>query len=151
MSDIRKRKVSRRNGSSPRVRVSFACNDPDNGLFDGQVSMFSVDAGQNISIDLDGGEARLTVGDDWLRFMRQKVKILGGKDWVGNWCWNAYTLSLDDATRLLHAAVASGKYSTTGANGDSACDLSDALDRKPPLEAIRAGLAAMVVEARQSP
>lgn len=110
------------------VRVGFACNDGDNGLFTGKVEAISISrAGESLDLELQKGRASpLTAGEDWIRIFRLKLETFGSKRWVGNWCWDEYVLAVPDAARLLKQAMA--KYSSTGAEGNAACALCDLLD-----------------------
>jgi hypothetical protein len=38
-----------------------------------------------------------------LRFSRHRFPVLGFREWVGNWCWNAVTMSHNEALRLCRA------------------------------------------------
>lgn len=112
------------------VRVGFACNDGDNGLFTGKVEAISISrGGESLDLELQKGRASpLRVSDDFILIFRLKFETFGSKFWVGNWCWDEYVLALPDAARLLKLAMA--KYSSTGAEGDAACALSDLLDNE---------------------
>lgn len=126
----------------PRLRVGFACNDGDNGLFAGTAEALCVSRGDEmLSLDLTWCRTpRLSVGTNWIRFLQLRFPIFGSKDWVGNWCWNEYVLELPDVARLLDRAVSSGKYGCDCAEGDAACDLMDLLDADAPLHMIEDAL-----------
>jgi hypothetical protein len=82
-----------------RVYIDVACNDPDNGLFAGQAMFIQIG-----DIELDGERwpgFAFTEGDGWIRLHRRKFRIVGSKDWVGNWCWNRYALDRAEAKRLI--------------------------------------------------
>jgi hypothetical protein len=49
--------------------------------------------------DWDG--YRFTVTGGSIRMHHRKFQVLASREWVGNWGWNRYTLSRDDAKRLL--------------------------------------------------
>jgi hypothetical protein len=134
MSRLSDRKRASRSAFPPTILVGFACNHGDNGLWRGTVEAMSIHAKEE-SLDLEcsnGTPPRLTVGRDWLRFLRRRVPVLGGVEWYGNWCWNAYRVSIPDAATLLCAAVQSEKFTTDGARGNAACDLSDLLKANAP-------------------
>lgn len=87
---------------SRSIVVHFACNDGRNGLFAGEVENIGVDlvGGQ---IELYGWARRFTVDDKGLRFCIHGVwfPFMSSREWVGNWCWNAYRMKRPQAVRLL--------------------------------------------------
>ena len=92
--------------------IHFACNDPDNGLFAGKTLMASYD-----DCELESpswSEFAFTEGPGWIRIHRRKFQFVDSKDWVGNWCWNAYRLPRDEAKRLLHTLRVNGWRCTCG-------------------------------------
>lgn len=92
-----------------RFRVSFACNDPDNGDFIGRAMAAQVE-----SLGLYPWDAEL-VHDDWSRGCRltvddklMKLRIHGvwfpfkaRRSWFGNWCWEAFEFERATGKRLL--------------------------------------------------
>ena len=92
-----------------RFRVSFACNDPDNGDFIGRAMAAQVE-----SLGLHPWDAEL-VHDDWGRGCRltvdyklMKLRIHGvwfpfkaRRSWFGNWCWEAFEFERATGKRLL--------------------------------------------------
>lgn len=123
----RKRKHAR--ASAPTVCVALCCNDPDNGLFWERACGIIIQAGGQ-SIDLDGGDVRMTITEAGIRIFRRVFPFSACQDWVGNWCWNEYWMRIDDAARLLWCALRAG-FTSTGASGDEACELSDLCDEFP--------------------
>ena len=98
------------------VRIDFACNDPDNGLFAGKVMQinYALSPGEYVEIEADNWEGyAFGQGDDWIRLHRRKFKVTGGKDWVGNWCWNAYFMKRPEAKRFLLMLKSSGRWRCT--------------------------------------
>lgn len=101
-----------------RVLISMACNDPRNGVFAGKVEMIEVEllhrkpsARWSFSIEsrqVDG--LTLTVDERMLRLRiaRAWFPFVASRDWVGNWCWNAYTMRRPAAVRLLQHLRAAG-------------------------------------------
>ena len=79
--------------------IDFACNDPDNGLFDGRVSSAMYGDIEFEAPLLDG--FRFTNLGQAIRIHRRAFPVLGSIEWVGNWCWNRYKLERTDAKRLL--------------------------------------------------
>lgn len=127
MSRLSDRKRASRRAFPQTILVCFACNDGDNGLWRGTVEAMSVNAREE-SLDLElslGSAPRLTVGDGWLRFRRKRVAVVDWTEWYGNWCWNAYRVSIFDASVLLWAATQSRRFTCDGARGNAACELGD--------------------------
>jgi hypothetical protein len=119
----------RRLAASPRclIRIGLACND-DHGLFYGRVDSITVSTKEQ-HIELEPTSCRppkLTLHDDSLRIFRRTFDFVSSKEWVGNWCWNDYIMSLDTASRFVDRAIRAG-FSATGSSGNAACDLSDYL------------------------
>lgn len=88
--------------SADLIRIDICCNDPDNGLFDHVARQ--IDLPDNLMelearyydrpprfVDL-GGAFRLA-GKRW--------PYVQSKEWVGNWCWNAYWLEEPVARAFL--------------------------------------------------
>lgn len=92
--------------------IHFACNDPDDGLFAGRAAMASYG-----DIELEAPNwvgRRFTELPGAIRIHRRSFAIEGGKDWVGNWCWNAYRLNRREMKRLLFTLRANGWRCTCG-------------------------------------
>lgn len=130
MSSLKQRKRSRRE-PPPTIRVMIACNG-DGGIFEGRAEGITLSArGESIDLELCGARApRFSELDDGIRIFRRKFAVLGSASCVGNWCWNAYDLSIEDASALLNLALKTGGFSCTGASGNNACRLSDAIDEE---------------------
>jgi len=76
--------------------LHVACNDPDNGQFIGRAPQLSIKS--EITFMAHNWEgSRFREADDAIFLAGKRWPTCGAKDWVGNWCWNAYTLS--DGTR----------------------------------------------------
>lgn len=129
MSSLTQRARSRRL-PQPAVRVMVACNG-DGGVFQGFAEGFTFSCrGESIDLALSGGAApRFTECAETIRVFRREFKVSSAQSHVGNWCWNEYGLSLNDAARLLHRAISSRKFSIDGASGNNACRLSEALEK----------------------
>lgn len=94
------------------VSVDFACNDPDNGSFAGKVWMGAIDGNE---IESRGGcEVRFTELPNAFRIHRKKFVVTDAKEWVGNWCWNRYWLTVREANRLVEHLKAHGWSCTCG-------------------------------------
>ena len=77
--------------------LHVACNDPDNGLFSGRASMLQIG---NAELELRSWhEPKFFEFDDTIRLAGKKWPIEDRKDWLGNWCWNAYRIG--DGTRTI--------------------------------------------------
>ena len=78
------------------VTVAFACNDPDNGLFAGKVEMGEIDGNE-----IDRGDpVTFTETAKGFRIHRKEFAVIGSREWVGNWCWNSYTMTVKESNRL---------------------------------------------------
>lgn len=80
-----------------------------------------------------GSEPRFSDDGDAIRIFRRRCVYVNSIHGYGNWCWNAYDLALADVAKLLHHAIRTERFSCTGASGDNACRLSDALDEDASL------------------
>jgi len=76
----------------------------------------------------DDGEA--------MRLFRRRCVYNNSIHGYGNWCWRAYDIPMPDAAWLLHHAIRGEKFSCTGASGNNACRLSDALDENASLSEV---------------
>lgn len=112
------------------VFVSLCVNDPDNGQDTGRVCAVHVDDdGETIELEtgwlrdsdnptyaiervLKGGMqcARVRVG-------RHTYWIGGYRQWYGNWCWDAVTMTRREARRLIVNLLARGFTVTAGPVG----------------------------------
>lgn len=94
------------------AHIDFACNDPDNGLFAGKAMMATYG-----DIELEAprwhGYA-FTAGEGFIRIHRRNFKVVGAKDWFGNWCWNRYAMPRAEAKRLLATLRKNGWRCTCG-------------------------------------
>lgn len=84
--------------------LDFLCNNPDNGDFTGRCEAVQL---PDEAIDLHCGEwgsrAGVTLNERGkkLYFGRIAVTPLGRRTWYGNWCWDAYKLTVEDAAKIL--------------------------------------------------
>ncbi len=79
------------------VPVDFACNDPDNGSFEGRTWMASIDGNE---VERGDGPVALTELPNTIRIHRRKFLVQSSQEWVGNWCWNRYMMTAKEANRL---------------------------------------------------
>jgi hypothetical protein len=92
--------------------IHFACNDPDNGNFAGRAAMASYG---DVELEAPNWHGfRFTELTGAIRIHRRVFGIEGSKDWVGNWCWNAYRLNRVQMKRLLLTLRAAGWRCTCG-------------------------------------
>lgn len=127
MSNLKR--SQRSSGKPPKVRVGLCCNDPDNGTFADKVSGIEI-SGKASRVELEPSrcvEPKLTILDGKLRIFRRTFAFDASQDWVGNWCWNEYRMSIGDAAAFLSAALEFG-FTATGAEGNAACALTDMCD-----------------------
>lgn len=83
--------------------IDFACNDPDNGLFNGRAgsAMYGdVEIEAPVWEGYRFGETG-TTPNLAIRLHRLSFPVQDKRDWVGNWCWNRYFLCRADMKRLL--------------------------------------------------
>ena len=91
-------------------RIDVACNDSENGNFDGRAAALQVgDILELTSHDMKGPVFRVEA--DAIVLSGKRFPIIGSKDWFGNWVWNAYWLALPDAIALLTFVHRRGKFS----------------------------------------
>lgn len=89
------------------IAIDIACNDPDNGLFDGRIAGIEL-AHRCLSLQprVWKREPRMRVTDTHLVVSNKKFPIIDWQEWLGNWCWNRYWVTLDTAADFftwLHA------------------------------------------------
>ena len=85
---------------TPTICLDFACNDHRNGMFQGWFESAVIEGAH---IELEGPRIRITeVSNRVLRVGRITLPIIGSRDWVGNWCWNGYTLKPTYAVTVLN-------------------------------------------------
>lgn len=130
MSDLKKRKSDRR-PQLDRIRVEVACND-ERGHFAGKFEALCFAAkGERIGLDLRSGSAPRfkELPDGCIYVYRRRCDVLASREWYGNWCWNAYVITLPMAAWWLTHAVSKGRFGLDMAEGDHACRISDLIDQ----------------------
>lgn len=93
------------------VRLDFACNDPDNGLFDGRCAGIQL---PDLDLELSANDMRgpsFRVFDGSIKISRRIFAFERSKEWYGNWCWNAYWFGLEIAVNLLAYIHSTGAFS----------------------------------------
>lgn len=73
------------------MHLHIACNDPDNGLFCGRAEKIEIGM-LEFEPKSYGKSPRLREERDCIVLSGKRWPICFSKDWVGNWCWNAYAL-----------------------------------------------------------
>jgi hypothetical protein len=90
----------------------MACNDPDNGDFTGRVCQISLPdsmlylTARAWSITSMRGCPKLndnwqSVGTPEFRFAGKRWPFFKRRSWVGNWCWDSFSMTTDTATEFL--------------------------------------------------
>ena len=85
--------------SDKLIRIGVAVNDPDNGTFTGrcEVLEFECDllyiADFNVAFRVDGNRVKLC---------RRWFPILYYGTWVGNWCWDAFSVTCETAADIAN-------------------------------------------------
>lgn len=132
MSTMKRRKKDRHDPPI-YVRIEVACCDGGGFLGKAEALAFS-SRGERLVLELRGGsEPKFSDDGDAIRLFRRNCEYRMSVHGYGNWCWRAYDIYLEDAAWLLHHAIRSEKFSCTGAAGNNACRLSDALDEDASL------------------
>lgn len=82
------------------VRIDFACNDPDTGLFTGRVEAIHLPDGM-LELESWGRPRTLAELEGAIRLSGKVWQVLGSRYGVGNWCWNGYWMEPHTAARFL--------------------------------------------------
>ena len=114
-------RLDRRVGQPRRIRVSFACNHPENGMFSGRAwmahpeSLYRVgrhpwyaelthdDWGRGVTIKLDEPRMRLRLHRVWFGYKKHLPMF-------GNWCWDACEFERSTGKRLLALMPEHGEW-----------------------------------------
>lgn len=94
------------------VTVSLACNDARNGSYVGHTEAVDFDAwpdGHHIS--LRGRRLRVVFSGRGGKSLRVGRRWFDGDNrarWVGNWCWDAVSMPLAEAKRLVAYLIERG-------------------------------------------
>jgi hypothetical protein len=95
--------------NGPRVMLHVACNDGDSGMFEAKAGAVEVQFGRDLYDRLSFSPNYF----DWspafhvdhdkkmLRFAGRPIPFIAYGEHVGNWCWNAYKISREDAAELI--------------------------------------------------
>jgi len=115
---------------SRTLLLHIACND-ERGQFAGEAEAVQVQ-GQGWSLDLDGWARSFRVDDARLRLFVHGAwfPFMSSREWVGNWCWNAYRMKRPQALRLIAHLRWHGWHCDGG--GARVCGWFDRLPAPPP-------------------
>ncbi len=123
MSTHKARRIerARRDAEKTGIRIDIACNDADNGSFASRCLMFHLPSfpAEFESRDFVGPRMRELPG--CIRVSRRAFPIKASKEWIGNWCWNAYWMAPDVAARFVIEMHRIGRFqcvSETQVDGD---------------------------------
>lgn len=94
------------------VVLMLACNDYRNGVFTGLCDAIKVLPSwrDDLLLELAGAAWRVRDGQGGLWIGHEHLTVARSKAWYGNWCWNAYEVSLREAARLITALCASPRW-----------------------------------------
>ncbi len=93
------------------ILIEFACNDPGNGNDTGRVGKIQLVIGGECAAELDcwfwppSRFPRFSAAlapDRWVRISQRTFRILGYSNWVGNWCWDAASVTPVVAADILN-------------------------------------------------
>jgi len=94
------------------VMFCVACNNPDNGEFDGRASAIVYNGEAEIEADSLEGYAFAEVKGG-IRLHRKIFRTVGFKIWSGNWCWNSYLMERAEAKRFITTLRSSPRWRCT--------------------------------------
>lgn len=101
--------------------VMLCCNDPRNGSFTWRVHNVEIDDEFRLEAVPENGFS-LGIAPDGIRVFRRRFKAQGHARWVGNWCWDAVQMELQEARRLVRYLLELGssvdEYSMEGPFAD---------------------------------
>ena len=107
------------------VLVSFACNDPKSGRFTGRFDAFELEVdGDRICLISFGDGISIKHSDHQLRVGHLRITYTHFTEWLGNWCWDGFHISNENAARILNYLRKHG-FDAEDASGRF-CDLWDA-------------------------
>ncbi|WP_303763543.1 hypothetical protein [Sphingobium yanoikuyae] len=96
-----------------RIGIDIACNDPDNGLFDGRARAIHVDMPGDTLMELAASDMvgpRMREVDFGIAISNKHWPVLGSAYGVGNWCWNRYWMSVETAVDFLAWTHQRGRF-----------------------------------------
>lgn len=95
-----------------KIIIHIACNNPDNGLFDGIATAINF---RDIILEHKYMEGcKFTeLDNNRFRLSRRIFNYEACREWVGNWCWNAYVMEGHEALILLSYLRQSNNWQLT--------------------------------------
>ena len=109
------------------LTLELACNQDNSGIFMGAFDALILnDRDGERLIEMDGPEIRLDYERPstltkckFSRLLLGKLKInfFGMREWIGNWCWNSYSISEDNAVKVINYLL-KHRWSPTEAGED---------------------------------
>lgn len=102
--------------------ITFACNDPINGRFEGRAGYMVVDlksprdkhdwGGPSLELESATRDVTLSVDLDArsFRLHRRTFRYARRIPWYGNWCCDAFVMTRSEGKRLLGMLRASGRW-----------------------------------------
>lgn len=93
----------------PFVWLHVACNEGNNGTFEGKAMKVQLecklDDGPDLTLDFDclfwGAYPAISYGNGWVRICGVKLAARQHAMHVGNWCWDAWQVEREAAAKLL--------------------------------------------------
>jgi hypothetical protein len=117
------------------ITMMLCVNHHRNGMYAGRCA--GIDVGRTLELrPCILPEPRCTMKPLWFSLHHCAVNILSHQNWVSNWCWDAITVTVDDAARLIHRCLTHKSnrhhvWSIDMASGDEAIALADAVRGTP--------------------
>ena len=84
-------------GAGGMIYLDVACKDPDNGLFAHRAEMLQIGDAE-FELKHSGPAPRFVETDSGIRLSGKNWRVMGSREWVGNWCWNRYQLGIIEKT-----------------------------------------------------
>ena len=98
--------------------VDIACNDPDNGSFAGKAPFLEIKFNDELAEFESANWRHMPKFDETKEGFRLAGKawpVIGGKEWVGNWCWNRYEMTAGTFREFLEWMQRRKVYDLTSA------------------------------------
>lgn len=94
--------------------VAIACNDERNGMFKGRVNSIVIESADGCSTfeledDFHGG-MRCVMSGGRIRLGKREFPFTSQKQWYGNWCWDALTMTSGTVAELLNYLRSLGNW-----------------------------------------
>lgn len=121
--------------SDQLVSIHMACNNPDNGDFVGRVCQIELPDGaleltaKAWNITSMRGCPKLRENGNYMIFAGKVWPFVRRRSWVGNWCWDGYTMTESVATGFMVWLHSRGLFHCEG----GWLELCEAWDQPAPL------------------